>query len=417
MNAVLTQPPSTADASKLAPTTIASKAHRRRLHICQLNTPTEYYSPISGGAIATDIMEQTHVLQERGHRVTVMTIYNQDPLHAAGQVVPIESKVSEEFGYFRRKWSNLRCKLAGWDWPKYEHYRKSYRRAFALLNPAPDVVIVHNDWVTPREIKRILPKTKVLAWMHNEQRTFQRNVPRALRSIDMVLTVSDYINSWVRAHFPIPAEKVRTVLNGVNLETFTSTHDYLATEKELRVLFLGRIDPNKGPDIAVDAVAALRKEGVPIRITVAGPLWWHGVKDPMQDPYFRELKAKMDAAGAEYLGHVTRPHVPELIRRHDVACVLSRSNEPFALVALEAMASGCAVIASNRGGLPEACGGAAILVNPDNLQAVIDSLRLFATNRNALADYKRKAVARAAWGGWTSRVSELEDAIYSVVQD
>ena len=99
---------------------------------------------------------------------------------------------------------------------------------------------------------------------------------------------------------------------------------------------------------------------MPISLTVAGGLWFYGHGDEMNDPYFRLLKSKMDAAEASCLGHVVRAEVPELIRDHDVVCVLSRSQEPFSLVALEAMASGCAVIASNRGGLPEACGGSGL---------------------------------------------------------
>ncbi|MGA2163148.1 MAG: hypothetical protein ABSH36_01610, partial [Solirubrobacteraceae bacterium] len=51
-----------------------------------------------------------------------------------------------------------------------------------------------------------------------------------------------------------------------------------------RVLFLGRIDPNKGPDIAADAVATLRAEGLQVKLTVAGGLWFYGHGREMEDP-------------------------------------------------------------------------------------------------------------------------------------
>jgi glycosyltransferase involved in cell wall biosynthesis len=116
----------------------------------------------------------------------------------------------------------------------------------------------------------------------------------------------------------------------------------------------------------------------------------------------------MDAAGAEYIGHVPRAGVPTLIRQHDVVCVLSRSNEPFGLVALEAMAGGCAVIASNRGGLPEACGGAATLVDPDDLQAVTSAMGRFARNHELLRACKQRAVSRAANASWAECAGTIE---------
>jgi glycosyltransferase involved in cell wall biosynthesis len=92
--------------------------------------------------------------------------------------------------------------------------------------------------------------------------------------------------------------------------------------------------------------------------------------------------------------------VPALIREHDVVCVLSRSNEPFGLVVLEAMASGCAVIASNRGGLPEACGGAAVLVSSEDIFAVTDILRNFALDGVSLVEQKQSSKSRAVDASW-----------------
>jgi glycosyltransferase involved in cell wall biosynthesis len=91
--------------------------------------------------------------------------------------------------------------------------------------------------------------------------------------------------------------------------------------------------------------------------------------------------------------------------------VLSRSNEPFGLVVLEAMASGCAVIASNRGGLPEACSEAGILTDPDHLDEIVRSLRCLATDPDFLVDQKKKSVARAAQADWSNTTSLLEQVV------
>jgi glycosyltransferase involved in cell wall biosynthesis len=108
---------------------------------------------------------------------------------------------------------------------------------------------------------------------------------------------------------------------------------------------------------------------------------------------------------------VTRENVPAVVRRHDVAFVLSRSNEPFGLVSLEAMASGCAVIASNRGGLPEACGGSAMLVDPDEPDAVVKLLRKLSRDTDLLNVWKQRSISHAARASWETVGDKLNSVL------
>ena len=164
----------------------------------------------------------------------------------------------------------------------------------------------------------------------------------------------------------------------------------------------------KGPDIAADAVAVLQREGLPVHLTVAGGLWFYGHGSEMADPFFRELKEKMDAVGADYKGHVTRPDVPALVRSMDVSCVLSRTHDPNPLVCLESMASGCAVIGADRGGIPDAFGEAGMLVDPDDFEAVVGHLRRMASDPDALKEQKQRSVARASRASWAANADQWE---------
>jgi glycosyltransferase involved in cell wall biosynthesis len=292
--------------------------------------------------------------------------------------------------------------MEGWDWPYYQFYQASFLAALKRMNPVPEIVIVFNDLVSPQFIRAAIPGVKTVVWLQNEQETHQKNVQKALDGINRFLTCSAYIRDYTVGRYNLPQERFSVVHSGVDLDAFSPAPDFLRLHRPLRTLFIGRIDPNKGPDIAADAVAALQREGVKISFTVAGGLWFYGHGKEMENPYFRSLKEKMDAAGAQYLGYVTRPNAPEVVRQHDVVFMLSRSKEPFGLVTLEAMASGCAVVSSNRGGLPEACGGAAVLVDPDDLSAVKDALRTLAADPEALSERKQKSIARAAHASWVS---------------
>jgi glycosyltransferase involved in cell wall biosynthesis len=379
------------------------------MHIAFLNVPIEFYSPVSGGALATVIAQMAKAMIVRGHQVTVLTPVNGDPVYPFGKVIPVDAKRIEDLNRINRKLSSLRRRFEGWDLPVYEVYLRSSLRELRRLRPAPAAVVLLNDMVAPKYVKRILPNARILVWFHNEWRTNSRNVATAAACTDRFLTCSDYIRKWMANTTGIPLCKFVVAPNGVDLDAFTpNSAGADQTGEGLRVLFIGRIDPNKGPDIVADAVSVLRAEGVPIRLTVAGGLWFYGHGNEMANPYFRSLKEKMTVAGASYLGHVTRPQVPAMVREYDVVCVLSRANEPFGLVVLEAMASGCAVVASNRGGLPEACDDAAILVNPDEFDSVVSALRLLATNRRILESYKQKSLARAARSSWSQCADVLE---------
>lgn len=385
------------------------------MRVCILLPPIEFYSPISGGAIATIIMQSAKQLIKRRNEVTILTPVNKDEVYDVGNVVKIKSPTRDELPKVPRKIAALRSQMEGWDWPYYQYYLNSFRDALKSMAPPPDIVIVFNDLVSAQYIHEVLPRVKVIVWLQNEQGTRQKHVNRALAAIDRFITCSAYIRDYTVGRYSVSQEKFSVVHNGVDVDTFTPAPDYLDPHTPLRTLFIGRIDRNKGPDIAADAVVAVQQEGLPVSLTVAGGLWFYGHGKEMEDPYFRSLKEKMDAANAEFIGYVTRPNVPEVVRSHDVVFVLSRSNDPFPLVTYEAMASGCAVISSNRGGLPEACVGAGIMVDPDDPKAVTDALRKLARDSDLLNVWKQRSVARAARGSWDVVGEKLNSVLESVL--
>lgn len=379
-------------------------------HICFLNPQGEFYSPISGGAVATITMQTAAALARRGHSATVLTPSNGDELYPIGRVVPVNAPKRHELSTLQRVCSKIRRTFNEWDTAYYDRYLVSYAKAIKSI-PAPQAVVVYNDFVSPRYIKSLLPNSRIIVNLQNEQGTTQPRPASALVGVHRFLACSEHIRTWTCEKYNLDPARFAVLNSGVDLSAFHPRPQYDSPSSPLKVLFIGRIDPNKGPDIVADAVIALRQQEVPVELTVAGGLWFYGHGNEMTDPYFRALKSKMDVANANYVGHVTRPDVPALVRAHDVVCVLSRSREPFGLVVLEAMASGCAVLSSNRGGLPDACGFAGVMLDPENLHAVVDQLRLWATNAAKLIQAKRASVARAATASWDRVAEGFEKAV------
>ncbi|HEY1446466.1 MAG TPA: glycosyltransferase [Acidimicrobiales bacterium] len=116
------------------------------------------------------------------------------------------------------------------------------------------------------------------------------------------------------------------------------------------LLFVGRIQPLKRADVAIETLAELRAEGgEPYRLVVVG-----GPSGPHGEKSLQALHDVADARGVRELVHFIEPQPHELLssyyRAADVCLVPSRS-ESFGLVALEAAACGTPVVASAVGGL------------------------------------------------------------------
>ena len=116
------------------------------------------------------------------------------------------------------------------------------------------------------------------------------------------------------------------------------------------LLFVGRIQPLKCADVAIETLAALLETGIePYRLVVVG-----GPSGPHGEKSLRGLHDVADARGVRDRVHFVDPQPHELLssyyRAADVCLVPSRS-ESFGLVALEAAACGTPVVASAVGGL------------------------------------------------------------------
>ena len=129
-----------------------------------------------------------------------------------------------------------------------------------------------------------------------------------------------------------------TVHNAVRASTFP-----FRAEKEPFLLFLGRMNPNKGPHLAIDAA---RAAGLPI--VLAGKC-----SEPLEQAYFeREIRPRL-GSDTELFGVADATAKRDLLSR---ACAMVFPicwEEPFGLVMIEAMACGTPVVALRRGSVPE----------------------------------------------------------------
>jgi glycosyltransferase involved in cell wall biosynthesis len=360
----------------------------------------EHYSPVSGGAVATITANVSMELETRGHTVTVVGPECGEPVYETGlfQCVDDEKRLP-----LTKSIGHIEARFRGWDAP---HEGRFYSKGFALLGRIqPDVVVLSNDLERAHLVKKRLPRARIIVWVHNRCRLRGAGTD-GIRHADAFLCCSDYIKNWLTREYGLDARRVQTAHAGIDRRLFYPSAPQ-HRQPGLRVLFTGRLDRNKGVDRAVQAVSTLRSLGLGIRMSVAGNAWFYRKDGSESDTFQRTLRAAMKKAEVDWLGHVPRRFLPGVMRSHDVALVLSRSDEPFGLVVLESMASGLAVIASPRGGLGEACAGAAMMTDPDAPDGVERLLRTLATDESVLEGWKRRSLERVKTASWNATADVL----------
>ncbi len=130
---------------------------------------------------------------------------------------------------------------------------------------------------------------------------------------------------------------------------------------------MGRLVSDKGCDLLFQALERLQREDLYPSVSIIGD-------GPERKPLERLASAMGLSKHVEFLGTVIEGRGRE-IARHKIMVIPSRWNEPFGLVALEGIAAGCAIVASARGGLPEAIGPCGLLFSNGDVNELIVQLK------------------------------------------
>ena len=372
------------------------------MHLCYLLPPIEFYSPQLGGAIATMAMQQGRRLQAQGIRVSVIAPHEDEQVYDVGEFHALKGVTYKSLNLMQRGLSTkIRLRFNKFDWLYFEHYRA--RAQEVLRKIQPDAVLCFNGWQAPLLVKQAVPDARVFLRLSNECHTRLASIEPTMQALERVFALSTYIREWTIKHYQLSDEKFTLLPNGADLDSFFAAPDVFErvadAQTPLRALFLSRLDPSKGPDLAADAVYQVQQEGLPVELSVAGNVWFrNGATD--ESPFVNVVREKAERAGAGLLGHIERPSVPQLVRDHDVLLLPIRENDPMTQVVFEAMASGLAVISCPLGGVPEACGDAALWAKPDDVASVVAHLRTLCQDRHFLIECKKRSLERAQQMTW-----------------
>lgn len=231
-------------------------------------------------------------------------------------------------------------------------YAKRVARRLDSIRPA--IVHVHNAPGLCAELGRHRPGTaRFILHMHNEMAVTE------LPPGTVLFTVSRYLRNWYAER--LPGTDIRIVTNGVDTGVFRPLPAAEAVGRRARlglpadktiILYAGRISPEKGPLDLVRAFGDLRKSRHDVQLVLVGEV---RTGTDRRGAYGRELLAVCKEFGHDcyHAGAVDPARMHEYYQTADLAVVPSEFEEPFGMVAIEAMAAGAPVLATRKGGLPE----------------------------------------------------------------
>lgn len=184
------------------------------------------------------------------------------------------------------------------------------------------------------------------------RKTLIAGEPRNRLNFRLVLCVSAFVQAYAVREAGVPREHTRVVHNGIELEWFSV--DRLAADvddqRDLRLLYAGRLSPDKGVHTILEALEWLhkRREDLQIHLSIFGrgaPEYEAHLRQQAQDGSIEKW--------VSFQGLVRREQMPSVFAAHDVLIFPSVWPEPLARILQEAMACQLVVIGTATGGTEE----------------------------------------------------------------
>ena len=244
---------------------------------------------------------------------------------------------------------------------------------FSLTNLSKDLLknfdaaIVLNHPETGTQLKPLLgEKTKLILWM---QHACDQPAAQPLRSLsiqllyDSIIFVSEWQKQLYLEQFNMTNMQLGVIKNAIApaFEKTITEGEAIFSQKLQPPLLTYTSTPFRGLDLLLDIFPKIRQRFTDVRLKVFSSLKVYQVTEDRDEwePLYRRCA---ETAGVEYVGSLTQPELARELRSINILAYPNTFAETSCISVMEALASGCFVVTSNWGALPETTAGFARLI-------------------------------------------------------
>jgi glycogen(starch) synthase len=384
------------------------------------------YPPVIEGGLARHVRKLAEALGRRGASVDVLARGSGPAIAAADSSAPAGVRVHR---VPEPNWPRDLDRFVGW----VERMNEDMLAAGEALAEEHGYDLVHgHDWLVAHAAGALAERlgvpyvTTIHATEHGRHQGWVADPPQChihgverwmARRAERVIVCSYYMRGHVADIFDIDERRIAVIPNGIDPNDLRPLGDLqalrakFAAPQEKLVLLVGRLVYEKGFQLALDALPDVIAQVGNVRFLVAG--------SGTHEAALKEQAQRLGLlAHGSFLGWIGDDALHSLYRIADL-CVVPSIYEPFGLVALEAMASGCPCIVADTGGLREVVprgervglrfnGGDA-----QHLGVMIERLLVDGALRDRLVTEASEYVLRFDWDD----VAKRTRAIYSSVSE
>jgi glycosyltransferase involved in cell wall biosynthesis len=372
-------------------------------------TPGDHYSLATGSAIMSVLHEivRKHLAASGKARIVV----GQDTRHDIPDGECFEVRYSA--GPSPRK-KIVDAALSRLGLPRLNE-RARYRPTLKAIDPDFDgSVLIFNAPGAIKGIKNKRPRATVCLYAVNALfRTYTNaETRRMVNGADRIICCSQFIADDINKRLPAPSPKIKVVHNGVDTQRFIPPPpDWTGRDGVPKILFIGRVVPEKGPDLLLKAVRRLKGKVPPFKVRLVGSKNFALISE--LSPYERELRALAEPIQdiVEFQPSISRDKLLGEYHAASIFCAPSNWDDPFPLTVLEAMASGLPVVASKRGGIPEGGATEILYFSPPNVDELAECLAVYLQDAKTRAEWGARARKRAEVFDWQNQYNKLRQAL------
>jgi glycosyltransferase involved in cell wall biosynthesis len=220
---------------------------------------------------------------------------------------------------------------------------------------------------------------------------FAAQARKAAAQSDLIIAVSRFTAQQVESLLGVDPGRIRVVPHGVDAPPLSNA------PRENLILSVGAIQKRKN---IARLVRAFERTPSSWTLVLAGAADGYGAEEALA-----AVEASPRRASIRLVGYVSSAELEALYARASIFAFPSL-DEGFGMPILDAMARGVAVITSDCSAMPEVAGDAALLVNPEDEDAVGNALLRLATDAALREELSERGRARAAQFSWTRAISE-----------